>query len=806
MSWKRGDASPNKSGDEDLYDYDYSIDLNPTGGAVPGTGFGGGVGFNKGPGTAQPQRLMTGANAGRMMTGQASRMGTAGGGAAGELRPMTSVSGAGYQSAKAPKSFDPLNQRGAAPALAERADNSPEEMARDLEKQVNALLEKSAFAAEKGDNTTALEHAKEAGKKERALCKHRESNGLVDQINIDLTYAVCFNLANAHHKCLMYDTAIHTYGLLVKNKQYPQAGRLRVNMGNIYYEQKKWPQAIKMYRMALDQIPNTGKEVRFKIFRNIGNAFVRLGQFQDAIPSYETIMGGNPDFQTGFNLILCYLALGDGEKMKRGFSKLLSIPIQGMSEDDEAPEESKAVDDAEAVGARQDGLRQELKRRQREANQYILTAARLVTPQLDKKDWSAGFKWAIDILKPDHENIASELEIDMALMHLKRREFDKAIEMLKMFEKKDQHHRAMAATNLSFIYFLEQEYAQAEKYADLAYTNDRYNAKALVNKGNCLLVKGDFEMAKQFYLEAIGVEADCVEAIYNLGLVNVKMGNYQEAQQAFEKLHTIIPHNPEVIYQIANLYEQTNDLVNAIKWFNILSTRVPSDPFILARMGQLFTKHDDESQAFHYHLESYRHYPVSLDVISWLGVWYVKSELYEKAIHFFERASQIQPDEVKWRLMVTSCYRRMHNYQKALELYESIHAEHPDNLECLRYLVAICKDLGRPYDTYQHKLSRLDRAAASQTQTGRGGALTRVGGMEGGNNPAMGGGGMINNEMRASMAQRTTGALGRVEENRGGGGRQSPSGVNGNINKGKATDDDDDGFGDTDVGDLLPGM
>jgi intraflagellar transport protein 88 len=143
----------------------------------------------------------------------------------------------------------------------------------------------------------------------------------------------------------------------------------------------------------------------------------------------------------------------------------------------------------------------------------------------------------------------------------------------------------MAATNLSFCYFLEQEYTQvalclfsvgtcfsrpvlqAEKYADLAYTNDRYNAKALVNKGNCLLVKGDFEMAKQFYLEAIGVEADCVEAIYNLGLVeirhmnclnddnvtillllkvNLKMGCYQEAQQAYEKLHTIVPHNPEV--------------------------------------------------------------------------------------------------------------------------------------------------------------------------------------------------------------------------------------------------------------------
>lgn len=33
-----------------------------------------------------------------------------------------------------------------------------------------------------------------------------------------------------------------------------------------------------------------------------------------------------------------------------------------------------------------------------------------------------------------------------------------AIEHLKAFEKKDQHLKAMAATNLAFIYFLEGEW------------------------------------------------------------------------------------------------------------------------------------------------------------------------------------------------------------------------------------------------------------------------------------------------------------------------------------------------------------
>jgi len=716
--------------DDDLYEgFNYSIDVNP----VPQTGFNP-TGYQPQPGSLASGRPPQSSLGGRM-TGQAppmSRMmtGQAGGG---EARPMTSVSGAGFTSkGNAQKTFDPMGvaSRGPAPALATKSDNSPEDMAKEMEKQVNGLIENSAEAAVRGDLTEAQEKAKEAAKKERQLCKHREQHGLVDQINLDLTYSVCFNLANAYHLNGMYEEALHTYSLIVKNKQYPQAGRLRVNMGNIYYEQKKYTNAIKMYRMALDQIPNTGKEIRSKIMRNIGNSFVRLGQFQDAIGSYESIMEGNADFQSGFNLIICYFALGDSDKMRRGFTQLLSIPISGMGEEEEEEEETKAAEAAEATGEKKpDGLRAELQERQKLATHYITTAAKLCAPALDRRDWEAGFDWMVEALKPEHESIASHMEICKALHFLRDKQFDKAIEVLKSFEKKDPSLKAMAATNLSFLYFLESDITQADKYANLAVRNDRYNAKALVNKGNCLYVKGELERAKELYLEAIGVEADCVESIYNLGLVNKKLGVLQEAQQAFEKLHSIIPNNPEVIYQIANLHDMQGNYRHATKWFNILITRVPSDPGVLSRLGQIFNKDDDETQAFHYHQESYRYYPVNLDVISWLGVWYVKSELYEKAIEFFERASQIQPNEVKWKLMVTSCYRRMGSYTRALELYEEIHEDYPDNLECLRYLVAICKDLGHHYDHYQKKLSKLERANAAKTQTmGGGGALTRIGG------------------------------------------------------------------------------
>jgi intraflagellar transport protein 88 len=167
----------------------------------------------------------------------------------------------------------------------------------------------------------------------------------------------------------MYEEALNTYQLIVKNKQYPQSGRLRVNMGNIYYEQKKFPQAIKMYRMALDQIPSTGKELRFRIFRNIGNAFVKLGQFQDAVDSYDSIMVGSADIQTAFNLLLCLYVRGDKEKMKRHFLKMLSIPILGMTDDDE----EKVDEGGDGGNERRDSLKEELALRHEQVSHHTGT-------------------------------------------------------------------------------------------------------------------------------------------------------------------------------------------------------------------------------------------------------------------------------------------------------------------------------------------------------------------------------------------------------------------------------------------------
>lgn len=186
-------------------------------------------------------------------------------------RPMTSNRAAGFSRAGRNMNgtlnttntvFDPLNQASSLNVPEKTDVQVLEEKIKVLEKSVNTLIEESCFAADEENYSLGLDKAKEAGKKERQLSKLREENGLQDQINLDLTYCVLLNLANMYHSCRMYQESLNTYNVIIKNKLFNQSGRLRVNMGNIHFEQKNYTQAIKMYRMALDQLSNTNRDMR----------------------------------------------------------------------------------------------------------------------------------------------------------------------------------------------------------------------------------------------------------------------------------------------------------------------------------------------------------------------------------------------------------------------------------------------------------------------------------------------------------------------------------------------------------------
>lgn len=144
-----------------------------------------------------------------------------------------------------------------------------------MEKRIYQLLDESYLAASVKNYQLSLEKAKEAAKKEQQFSSlpvlrptptdgnsvSGTSNG--NGPNPDLTYCVLLNLAIQLSNNNLMQEALNAYAMIVKNKQFSQSNRLRVNMGNIYFQQQKYAQAIKMYQMALDQMPAVNKDLRF---------------------------------------------------------------------------------------------------------------------------------------------------------------------------------------------------------------------------------------------------------------------------------------------------------------------------------------------------------------------------------------------------------------------------------------------------------------------------------------------------------------------------------------------------------------
>uniref|UniRef100_A0A671UII8 Intraflagellar transport protein 88 homolog n=2 Tax=Sparus aurata TaxID=8175 RepID=A0A671UII8_SPAAU len=618
--------------------------------------------------------------------------------------------------------FDPLGQsRGPAPALEAKNEDTPEEKIKILEKKVNDLIEESCMAQSRGALQLALEKAKEAGKKERALVRQREQSGNADNINLDLTYSVLLNLANQYVNNEMYPEALNTYQVIVKNKMFSNAGRLKVNMANIYVKQKNYPKAIKFYRMALDQISNAHKEMRIKIMQNIGVVFVRMGQYSDAITSFEHIMSESPNIKTGFNLILCYYAIGDRERMKKAFQKLISVPLGIDDEDKYIPSNDDTNSNMVIEAIKNDKLHQMERDLKVLTEKYIMTAAKLIAPAIETS-FATGFDWCVDMVKSSqYVELANDLEINKAITYLRQKDFNQAVETLKTFEKKDSRVKSAAATNLSFLYYLEKDFDQADRYADLAMNADRYNPAALNNKGNTVFAKQDYEKAAEFYKEALRNDSSCTEALYNLGLTYKRLNRLEEALDCFLKLHAILRNSAQVMYQLL-----LEDPQQAIEWLMQVISVTPTDPQTLAKLGELHDSEGDKSQAFQHYYESFRYFPSNIDVIEWLGAYYIETQFCEKAIQYFERATLIQPTQVKWQLMVASCYRRSGNYQKALETYKDIHRKFPENVECLRFLVRLCTDMGlkevQEYTTKLKKVEKMKEIREQRVKSGRDGS------------------------------------------------------------------------------------
>ncbi|XP_055309394.1 intraflagellar transport protein 88 homolog [Sitodiplosis mosellana] len=645
-------------------------------------------------------------------------------------RPITGMRPVGYTS-EAGRQYDPfLNQRQAIKKTisldVRRPEEQPEEKYKGLEKKILFILEESILESTSTKDlnlSSALNKAKEAFSYDRTLLKLRDQNGDSSYHNSDITFAVLFNLANIYAKSKMYVEALNTYAMMTKNKMFLNVNRLKLNMGNIYFQLGHFSKAIKMYRMALDQVPSNQKELRLKISHNIGILFIKMGQYSDAATSFEFIMSEQrADLKSGLHLILCYYVLGDIEKMKRGFQHLLDVPIE-MNDDHRIsnlmsnPSHQYVID-----FIKNDKLAIHENRQKHLAKKNILMSANLISSIIEE-NFNDGYTWCVEMIKSSHFAVlANELELNKAIMYLKQHDVHQAIETLKYYEKKEPAIAANATISLTFIYIKMKDVANALKYAEISRDIDSYNPAGFVNSGTCEFIRVNYNAAQRYFEMALEIDPTAFEALYNLGLVHKKTGDFENALSCFHKISATVSnnHHPHVIFQMGNLYELLNDTSGAIECYTKLLGLVNTDPSIFQKISNMYEIDGDRQTSFQYQNEAYQTFPCNLQTISWIGSHFIDLQVAENAITYYEKAVLATPNSPHFLLRIAGCLRRIGNSQKSLNLFQDILKQFPENADCYKALLHLTQTLNMDdlYQKYYNEYQRIEKLRETRQRIG----------------------------------------------------------------------------------------
>lgn len=412
---------------------------------------------------------------------------------------------------------------------------------------------------------------------------------------------------------------------------------------------------------------------------------------------------------------------------------------------------------------RGDELSQWEVKQQQFTRKSILMTANLISAVIEES-FDEGYNWCVDTIKSSrHQSLASELDLNRAIMFLKQDDPQQAIESLQYFEKRETNVAISASINLTFIHLMMNNLPMATKYAESMRRLDSYNPATLINNGVCEMMKKDYETARTMFEAALELDATSFEALYNLGLIWKQFGEHETALSYFRKLNQTAVHetHPQVIYQMGNLYEKINDSSAALEFYLQMLGSPFLDDEILRKIGDLYEKDEDQQLAFHYHHEAYRLNPSNEQTTNWVATHYIRLQVVERAIPYYQRAILGNPTNTYFMIRAAGCYMKVGQQKKALRMFQDIYKRFPENQDCLRALIRITQGHPPLHDKYRAELAKLAKAKETRQRiiSGKSGRITSaslISGSGGGGGGSAGSGAVSSDNNRFNEEHSTT--------------------------------------------------
>ena len=161
------------------------------------------------------------------------------------------------------------------------------------------------------------------------------------------------------------------------------------------------------------------------------------------------------------------------------------------------------------------------------------------------------------------------LQNDIGLAFYGKRKYDRAIRHYKKALDLQPDY-APAMNNLGNAYMAQERWDSAIEYYEKALDSTLYATPhfPLSNLGAVYYMKKDYRQSEKYYLEALELKADFVQALRGIGRTYMAIGRYDDAIFRLKKAVRIHPEVAVLHYELGNAYRRAGYRRDAREAYN----------------------------------------------------------------------------------------------------------------------------------------------------------------------------------------------------------------------------------------------
>lgn len=248
----------------------------------------------------------------------------------------------------------------------------------------------------------------------------------------------------------------------------------------------------------------------------------------------------------------------------------------------------------------------------------------------------------------DEDDDVDSLCVDLAMNFMEVREFDYAIEILKIGDTYNP-------LNIDLLF-------------DLAFCQEQ---KMLMDE------------AAQTYKRIIDIDSYVSEAWFNLGQVHFLQNQYEEAIDAYDYALVINEKDSVSLIQKGHAHFQLGQWQNAIDAYLEYVEVIPEKWQIWLFIGESYEKLEDFPKALYYYKLSYREMKDNYEALVGIAICLLEMEQFQESLEYINEALKIGDEMVDAWVYLAEAKVGLGEYEQALEAYHqavSIDPNQPDSL------------------------------------------------------------------------------------------------------------------------------